>query len=145
MSYPWRGCLCQSNTSVRRARNSETSQWGAQTDPMVVWEISIHHLSLEAYRDLTASSLTTWNSEETHLSWLTHTFHQQGCLVPYSESACSLIRSLILWLFCISRCVPDRENEKPQVSSQVSNPHTGQPHPQPHAGSPEASPVHPLL
>lgn len=60
-----------------------------------------------------------------------------------------VVPNKFLYLFCghfvISRCVPNRENEKPKVSSEVSNPQTGKPHPEPHAWSSEATPVHTLL
>lgn len=47
--------------------------------------------------------------------------------------------------FVVSRCVPNRENEKLEVSCQVSSPQIGKPHPQPHAWTAEATPVHTLL
>lgn len=58
-----------------------------------------------------------------------------------------LPRSLYLSCACcvISRCVADREAEKPEVSSQVSHPQTGQPHSQQRVWPPEAAAVHTLL
>ncbi len=63
----------------------------------------------------------------------------------YSSSFASKFLYLFCGCFVLSRRVPNRENEKLEVSSQVSTPQTGEPHPQPDAQSPEASAVHTLL
>lgn len=132
------------HTSVRRARNSETYLSGEhKLTHGSVGNINPSFITRSLRRPDNQHRLTTWNSEEmsrpveTHLSWLTHTFHQQGCLVPHLEYACSLTRSfpnsyiysVVILYFQV--CPRQREWETSSLQSGLQSQNWAAPSPAP--------------